>query len=215
MGVKIAIDHKIFPEQDGAPARAVFDGFVLEIAEGEVCAIVGPSGVGKTTLLQIAAGLDAVFAGVVIGRPERIGYMFQAPRLLPWRTARENIELVIPERKTEAGWWLARVGLAEAAQVYPDRLSLGMARRVSLARALAVEPQLLLLDEPFAALDETTARAMQQLLGEELDRLRPTTLLVTHQWDEATAFADRILTLQGAPARIVADLRVSRAKAAE
>jgi NitT/TauT family transport system ATP-binding protein len=110
--------------------------------------------------------------------------------------------------------WLDRVGLAEAAEVYPQRLSLGMARRVSLARALAIEPQLLLLDEPFAALDEATAGAMQRILAGELARLQPTTLLVTHHRSEAAALADRVITLEGSPARIADDHPLVRSRAA-
>ncbi len=213
--MRIAIERKVFPAQDEAPARIVFEDLHLEIREGEVCALVGPSGIGKTTLLQIAAGLDPDFTGAVTGRPEPVGYLFQAPRLLPWRTARENLELVLPERPREAAVWLDRVGLSEAAEVYPQRLSLGMARRVSLARALAVRPSLLLLDEPFAALDEATADAMQRLVAGELARSRPTTLLVTHQWSEAVALADRVVALAGSPARIASDRLVPRARAAE
>jgi NitT/TauT family transport system ATP-binding protein len=215
MTLRIAIDRKIFPAQDEAPARLVFENLRLEIAQGEVCALVGPSGIGKTTLLQIAAGLDRDFEGTVTGRAEPVGYLFQAPRLLPWRTARQNLELVLPERPGDAAAWLDRIGLSDAAEVYPQRLSLGMARRVSLARALAVEPGLLLLDEPFAALDEATADAMRRLLAAELKRLRPTALLVTHQWSEAVALADRIVTFEGSPARIAADRLVPRARAAE
>ncbi|HEV2603239.1 MAG TPA: ATP-binding cassette domain-containing protein [Microvirga sp.] len=214
-GVGITVGRKVFPAQGGAPARLLFENLDLALAPGEVCAVVGPSGVGKTTLLQITAGLDRAYDGTVTGRPARIGYHFQSPRLLPWRTARENLELVLPGRPDDALAWLDRVGLAEAAEVYPQRLSLGMARRVSLARALAIEPQLLLLDEPFAALDEATAEAMQRVVARELARLRPTTLLVTHHWPEAAALADRVITLEGSPARIVDDHPLVRSRAAE
>ncbi len=215
MTLRIGIARKVFPAQAEAAARPVFEDFHLEVADGEVCALVGPSGTGKTTLLQIVAGLDRDFTGEVGGRPEPLGYAFQTPRLLPWRTARQNLELILPDRRQEAAAWLDRVGLSESAEVYPQRLSLGMAHRVALARALAVAPKLLLLDEPFAALDESTAEDMQQLVSNELTRLRPTTLLVTHQWSEAVALSDRIVTLAGSPARIVRDHRVSRARAAE
>ena len=214
MTLTITVERKLFPARENAPERRLFEGIRLAVASGEVCAIVGPSGIGKTSLLQIAAGLDRDFAGAVAGRPEPVGYLFQAPRLLPWRTARENLE-VLGLSSDEAESWLARVGLAGEGEVYPQRLSLGMARRVALARALAVRPKLLLLDEPFSALDEATAESMRALLVAELAALRATTLLVTHSWHEATALADRIVALDGAPARIVSDRPVVKARAAE
>jgi len=215
MTMRIVIARKVFPARGNAPARALFEDLALELADGEVCAVVGPSGTGKTSLLQIAAGIDSDFAGSVSGRPEPVGYVFQAPRLLPWRTARQNLELVLGDAKGEADSWLARIGLAGEGEVYPQRLSLGMARRVALARALAVLPKLLLLDEPFSALDEATAEAMQRLLASHLADWRPTTLLVTHNWHEAAALAGRIVTLEGAPARVVSDRPVLKTRAAE
>lgn len=215
MTVRIVIQHKVFPARADAPARVVFDRFTLDLADGEICAVVGPSGIGKTSLLHIVAGLDDDFSGAVEGRPRPIGYLFQSPRLLPWRTARQNLELVIPDHPEKAAEWLAQVGLAGAENVYPQRLSLGMARRVALARALAVEPALLLLDEPFSALDEATARDMQDLVSAQLKKLRPTALLVTHHWHEAAALAHRVITLDGSPARIVDDRPIRSARAAE
>ncbi|WP_445502707.1 ABC transporter ATP-binding protein [Microvirga sp. G4-2] len=215
MTMRVVIRHKVFPARADAPARVVFDQFALDLERGEVCAIIGPSGIGKTSLLHIVAGLDQDFDGSVEGRPREIGYLFQAPRLLPWRTARENLELVIPDHPERAEAWLAQVGLEGSENVYPQRLSLGMARRVSLARALAVEPKLLLLDEPFSALDEATAKDMQDLVATQVKRLRPTTLLVTHHRHEAAALAHRVITLDGSPARIVDDRPVRSARAAE
>ena len=215
MTMRIAIGRKVYPAQADAPARVLFEGLSLELDDGEVCAIVGPSGIGKSSLLQMIAGLDCDFVGSIEGRPEPIGYLFQSPRLLPWRTARQNLELVVPGHPERAGEWLAKVGLAGSEDVYPQRLSLGMARRVALARALAVGPKLLLLDEPFSALDETTARDMQNLVALHLRQLRPTTLLVTHHRHEAAALASRIVTLDGSPARIVDDQPIRSARAAE
>jgi ABC-type nitrate/sulfonate/bicarbonate transport system ATPase subunit len=148
----------------------------------------------------------------VTGAPQPVGYLFQSPRLLPWRTARENLELVI---RGGAGEWLVQVGLAGSEDVYPQRLSLGMARRVALARALAVQPKLLLLDEPFSSLDEETSRDMQDLVGRHVAKLRPTTLLVTHHWHEAAALAQRVITLDGCPARVVEDRPIRQPRAAE
>jgi NitT/TauT family transport system ATP-binding protein len=215
MTMRINIEKKVYQAQAEAPARVLFDGLSVEFKDGEVCAIVGPSGIGKSSFLQMVAGLDCDFVGSVAGRPAPIGYLFQSPRLLPWQTARQNVELVIPEHPERAKEWLMQVGLADSEDVYPQRLSLGMARRVALARALIIEPKLLLLDEPFSALDEATAAGMQHLVAKHLRRLRPTTLLVTHHRHEAAALADRIITLDGSPAQIVNDQPVRRARAAE
>ncbi len=215
MTMRIDIERKVYPAQAGAPARVLFDGLTLELEDGKVCAIVGPSGIGKSSLLQMAAGLDRDFVGSIEGRPQPVGYLFQSPRLLPWRTARQNLELVTSGHPGRAKEWMARVGLAGSEDVYPQRLSVGMARRVALARALAVEPKPLLLDEPFASLDEDTSKAMQNLVAVHLKKLRPTTLLVTHHWHEAAALAQRVITLDGSPARIVDDQPVRQARAAE
>ncbi|WP_262272789.1 ABC transporter ATP-binding protein [Microvirga yunnanensis] len=215
MTIRIMIARKIHPAQGGAPPRVLFDNLALELADGEVCAIVGPSGIGKSSLLQIVAGLDTDFEGSVTGLRQPVGYLFQTPRLLPWRTARRNLELALPDQPAKAGEWLRQIGLAGSEDVYPHQLSLGMARRVALARALAVEPKLLLLDEPFASLDDDTSREMQNLVASHVRRLRPTTLLVTHHWHEAAALAHRVITLGGSPARIVEDRPFHEARAAE
>jgi ABC-type nitrate/sulfonate/bicarbonate transport system ATPase subunit len=215
MTMRIAIERKIYPGQAGAPARPLFENLRFELGDGEVCAIVGPSGIGKSSLLQIVAGLDRDFAGSLTGLPQPVGYLFQSPRLLPWRTARQNLEIVMPGQPERAGEWLAQVGLAGSEDVYPQRLSLGMARRVALARALAVAPKLLLLDEPFASLDGDTARDMQDLIKSYIEKMRPTTLLVTHHWPEAAALAQRVITLDGVPARIMDDRPIRQARAAE
>jgi NitT/TauT family transport system ATP-binding protein len=193
--------------RDRAPILA---DIALELAPGEVCAVMGPSGIGKTTLLAIAAGLDTDFEGQVTDRPEPVGLAFQDARLLPWRTARENLALALPGREGQALAWLDRVGLAGQGGLYPRALSVGMAQRVGLARALAVDPALLLLDEPFAALDQATADAMRLLLLRSLAGLRPTALLVTHDPDDVLALAHRTIVLAGSPARIVSDRPVDR-----
>jgi ABC-type nitrate/sulfonate/bicarbonate transport system ATPase subunit len=214
MTMRVSIERKTYPAQGMAAARVLFENLSFELADGEVCAIVGSSGIGKSSLLQIVAGLDREFDGVITDLPQPVGYLFQSPRLLPWRTARQNLELVLPEQPGEAAEWLAQVGLAGAEDVYPQRLSLGMARRVALARALAVQPKLL-LDEPFSSLDEETSRDMQNLVATHVKKLRPTTLLVTHQWHEAATLAQRVITLDGSPARIVDDQPMQQARAAE
>jgi NitT/TauT family transport system ATP-binding protein len=180
----IEVRRKCFPAVADSPAVEALRDFRLRVGSGEFLCLVGPSGCGKTTLLNLIAGLDEDFEGVVNPprRPTRIGYVFQTPRLLPWRSVFDK--------------------------AYPERLSIGMQRRVSIARAFAVEPDLLLLDEPFVSLDEATARAMRALLI-EVWRARPTTVIfVTHDLREAIALADRIAVLSPAPARVVAEIPV-------
>jgi NitT/TauT family transport system ATP-binding protein len=182
-------------------AREVLAGVRFALAPGEFVALTGPSGCGKSTLLRLIAGLDRDYAGR-IEAPARIAMAFQEPRLLPWRSARENLLLAGAEAAT-ADAMLADLGLAEAADVPADRLSLGMARRVALARALAVAPDLLLLDEPFASLDEAGAARARALLLRVWRARGCGVLLVTHDPLEAEALADRTILLGGSPARII------------
>ena len=190
-------------------AREVLGGIRFDLAPGEILALAGPSGCGKSTLLRLIAGLDRLFTGRIVG-PACLSMAFQEPRLLPWRSARDNLLLpgAPPAVATEM---LGELGLAEAAEVPADRLSLGMARRVALARALAVAPDLLLLDEPFVSLDAAgAARARALLLAAW--RARPcAVLLVTHDLTEAAALADRILVLAGSPAGIAEQIVVPEA----
>jgi NitT/TauT family transport system ATP-binding protein len=187
----------------------------LQVRPGEVCALVGPSGCGKTTLLNVVAKLDKAFDGEVTHAACRLGYVFQAPRLLPWMTAAENIALMAPTAKRhEVRAWLTAVGLAGHEDIYPERLSLGMARRVSFARALAVKPDLLLLDEPCVSLDEAAARALRTVLRNHLRRHPATVLLVSHDLRTAAALADRIVFLSERPARIVREVAVQLSETA-
>lgn len=175
--------------------RVVIEGLRFSLGEGEVVAMVGPSGCGKTTTLRILAGLDRDFEGEVAwsdGRRRRVGTVFQEPRLLAWRTVRQNLALV---RAAEPEALLAELGVAQAADQYPGALSLGMARRVALARAFAVAPEFLLLDEPFVSLDPAMAEQAREVFIRTW-RARPcAAVLVTHDMDEATRLADRILVL--------------------
>ena len=186
--IEVEIAEKRYPAVAGAPPRLALKGVSLALAAGEFTALVGPSGCGKTTLLNIIAGLDQAYAGRVLRPPRadgaapRLGYVFQTPRLLPWRTVRENVRLVLrPDQDPAvADRLIEAVGLGEAAAIYPPRLSGGMARRAAIARAFAVEPDLLLMDEPFVSLDPDAADQLRQLLL-GLWRARPTTILfVTH-----------------------------------
>lgn len=216
-GIAVEIARKRFPPVGGAPPLTVYDGFRLDVEPGSFVCLLGPSGIGKTTLLNIIAGLDRDFEGTVrfAGTPgPRVAYAFQTPRLLPWRTVLQNILLVMPDGATAAGEAAARrllveMGLGEAAGVYPERLSLGMQRRVALARAFAIEPDLLLMDEPFVSLDEATAERLRELLLGLLARRPATVLFVTHDSREAVRLADRLVVLDGPPAAIRSDFAVS------
>ena len=211
-----SIRRKRYPGVGDAPPHTALEDVDVEMAAGEFVAIVGPSGCGKTTFLNIVAGLDREFEGELRlapragGRPPRIGYVFQNPRLLPWRTVHENIALVLRPDQDHAivDELLGEMGLREAREVYPSRLSVGMSRRVAIARAFAIEPDLLLMDEPFSSLDAATADRLRDLLVETL-KARPTTvLLVTHDLREAVALADRILLLSPAPGRVLAQVPI-------
>ena len=169
--------------------------------------LMGPSGCGKTTLLRIVAGLDDNFTGEIdLPDDTRIGLMFQEPRLLPWRTVRQNLELVAaPNFSPEDMQQLAQsVGIGDMMHRYPQELSLGMARRVALARAFATRPDLLLLDEPFVSLDERTADRLRRLLLEVWSARPTTALLVTHNAREAILLADQLVLLAPRPTRVVA-----------
>jgi NitT/TauT family transport system ATP-binding protein len=216
--LEVDVTGKRFPTPAGAQ-RVVLHDVAFEMHAREFVVVLGPSGCGKTTLLNIVAGLDPDYTGSVRlgGGPPgaaRIGYVFQTPRLLPWRTVRENVALALPggADATVVPRLLDEVGLAEFSDTYPSRLSVGMARRASLARAFAVEPELLLMDEPFVSLDEPTAeRLRRQLLS--LWQSRPTMVLfVTHNTREAVGLADRILILSSSPGRLIADMPVPLAR---
>jgi len=177
--------------------RAVLDGVDLQLRQGDFVALLGPSGTGKTTLLRILAGLDAADGGTVVV-PRSRSVVFQEPRLVPARRVWRNVVLGsrhVRRDRDRAVAALDEVGLAGHADAWPVTLSGGEAQRVALARALATEPGLLLLDEPFAALDALTRIRMHDLVGALIRRHNPAVLLVTHDVDEAILLADRILIL--------------------
>ena len=190
--------------------RPVLAGVDLQIAAGEVVAVIGPSGCGKSTLLRQVAGLDAPDAGEILlgGSPvtpydARTAVAFQEPRLLPWRTLAHNVALGVPrgtsraESREQVARLLDLVGLSGSAGLRPRQVSGGMAQRASLARALARRPGVLLLDEPFGALDALTRLRMQDLLLEVHAEQPTTVLLVTHDVEEALYLADRVVLLGG------------------
>lgn len=176
----------------------------LQVASGQTIALVGPSGIGKSSLLRVFAGLETSYHGTcsVAGKA---AIVFQEPTLLPWRNLRDNITITTGVTEQEADAALADVGLAHRASEFPNRLSLGQQRRLSLARAFAVKPALLLLDEPFVSLDPALVDDMMALFIALRDAHQVTTVLVTHVEAEAQRLADRIVTLAGAPGRIIAD----------
>jgi len=187
--------------------NTVIDGLDLEIAEGEFVALLGRSGSGKTTLLRTLAGLDGPSGGEV-RVPESRAVVFQDARLLPWKPVWQNVMLGLGRRdaRARAEVALAEVGLDHRADAWPLTLSGGEAQRAALARALVREPKILLLDEPFAALDALTRIQMHDLVLGLWRRHTPAVLLITHDIDEAIALADRVLVLDGG--RIVAEERI-------
>jgi ABC-type nitrate/sulfonate/bicarbonate transport system ATPase subunit len=208
----VRVRRKRFPAVGDAPAKLVIENLALEVPRNGFVALFGPSGCGKTTLLNLVAGLDPDFEGEVsLPEPARIGYVFQEPRLLPWLTVEDNLKLVLPEDGASAETipaWLAEMGLADVRAVFPTRLSLGMARRVALARAFIIQPTVLLMDEPFVSLDEATADRLRRLLLETLRAHPATVLFVTHNLREAITLADRIALLSPTPARVLREFEV-------
>ncbi len=176
----------------------------LRIERSETLALVGPSGVGKTSLLRIIAGLEERYRGsfAVSGRTAMV---FQEPTLLPWRNLRDNLCITADVSAAEAIAALQEVGLAARAEEFPNNLSLGQQRRLSLARAFAVKPDLLLMDEPFVSLDPDLVEEMMALFAKLRAAYQVTTIIVTHVEAEAKRLASRIVTLGGSPGRITRD----------
>ena len=193
----------------------VIGGLDLDVAPSEIVAVVGPSGCGKSTLLRLIAGLDTHYRGEILVADEKVcgphpavGLVFQEPRLFPWLDVEHNVAFGLRERdNTRARELVAAaleaVELTQFARALPKELSGGMAQRVALARALVTEPQVLLLDEPFSALDAFTRMRLQDHLLTAWTRYRPTLLLVTHDLDEAVYLADRVVLLGERPGRVV------------
>jgi NitT/TauT family transport system ATP-binding protein len=211
--IRVDVERKIFPALADRDAQLVLSNVSFEVAPREFVVLTGPSGCGKSTLLNIIAGLDKDFEGAIdLGAArDQMTFIFQSPRLLPWRTVYENIALALPEgdpRVARIPDMLERVGLTQAANAYPERISLGMQRRASLARGFIVEPQILLMDEPFVSLDDPTAQSLRQLLLELINRQPTTVIFVTHDRAEAIQLGTRILRLSPGQASVVDDVPV-------
>jgi NitT/TauT family transport system ATP-binding protein len=205
--LELCIDSKTYLSADGTPVEVV-RGLNLRLEAGSFGALIGPSGCGKTTILKIAAGLDLDFRGEIrTPGAGRLGIVFQEPRLLPWRTVEQNIRLALPAGDTTADLTelVEILGLGSHLARYPGELSLGLARRAAIARAFAVRPDFLLLDEPFVSLDETVADRLRDELVALTTRTKITTLFVTHNLDEAIQLSDRLFFLSDRPTRIIAE----------
>ena len=210
-----------FPQADGQPLTAV-QAVSLAVRDGEVVSLIGPSGCGKSTLLCIGSGLYAPSEGQAFVDGERVegpnahvAFMLQKDLLLPWRTVAENVMLGVEiqgvpaaERKRRAQALLENLNLGEFSGHYPHQLSGGMRQRVALARTLAIDPTVLLLDEPFSAVDAQTRMALQRELAQTLKRAGKTALLITHDLLEAVTLSDRVLVMSKRPGRIIDEIAI-------
>lgn len=213
--IEIHITRKEFPSATKAGPVVVIGSLDLTLTDVEFVCLVGPSGCGKTTLLHLIAGLDRDFEGQIrfagIDTRPHIGYVFQEPRLLPWRTVRQNIELASAPGEIDSyliDHLLAVMDLTSVQHQFPERLSLGMSRRVALARAFSIRPDLLLMDEPFVSLDAPTSRRIRELLLKVWEERPHTVLFVTHDLREAIALADRIVFLTSRPMTVIEQVEV-------
>jgi NitT/TauT family transport system ATP-binding protein len=210
-----------FPRKGAAPLQVLKD-IDVTVMPGEVVALVGPSGCGKTTLFRILSGLmRSAEGGVLVGNKEvdgpnaELGFVFQNDRLLPWKTVRDNVAFGLRSRgvgrataEAKAEEMIELVGLGGFGDSLPHQLSGGMRQRVNIARSLALEPKVLLMDEPFSALDAQTREVMQEELMEIWKRAGSTVLFITHQIDEAVFLADRVVVMRARPGRIATTIDI-------
>ncbi|MEF2072586.1 ABC transporter ATP-binding protein [Consotaella aegiceratis] len=211
--LRLHIRRKHYVDADGNTVE-VLDDVAFALPRNAFTCLIGPSGCGKTTTLRILMGLDEHYEGEIDAalRTARLGAAFQEPRLLPWRTLAQNVALATrgaaepSDALVKAA--LADVGLGDLGDRYPGQISLGQQRRAALARAFAVQPEILYLDEPFVSLDEATAQRLRRLLVELWSSRQVTVLMVTHNVREAVQLADRIVLMTERPARVAAELLV-------
>jgi len=199
-------------------ALRVIDNVAFSLSSGQIVTLVGPSGCGKSSLLRIIAGLDTDYRGRVLINGQNahlhsgdVGFIFQEPRLLPWLTVAENVGFELGKagaRHPRVGQLLAEVGLGDFADAYPKQLSGGMAQRAAIARGLFTQPGLLLLDEPFSAVDAFTRMRLQDLLLSIAARRKTTLLMVTHDVNEAAYLSDRVIVMASGPGRISGEIEV-------
>lgn len=210
MRLEVDITGKTFRSAAGE-THEVLAPVRFSLGAGEVGVLVGPSGCGKSTMLRIILGLDRDFQGDVTRPPNaRIGMVFQEPRLLPWRSVEQNVRLAAPEiDEAKLAELLGILELGAHRSHFPGELSLGLARRVALARAFAVEPDLLVLDEPLASLDDALAGRLREEIATLVASRPVMTLLVTHSLDDAVRLGDRLFFLSPRPARILADVPIA------
>jgi len=216
--LRVAIDSKWYRPRESEPVEAVRN-LAFGIAAGEIVCLIGPSGAGKTTTLRILLGLDTAFAGRVSGA-EQAGIVFQEPRLLPWLDVAGNVgfglaDLPRSERRTRVSRALERVGLAEHGGRWPRELSGGQQQRVAIARAFVAQPRVLLLDEPFSALDAFTRKGLHDQLLDLWAESKPTILIVTHDVGEAVTLADRVVVMRPRPGRLDETVAIGLARPRE
>lgn len=209
----VRVDRKVYRKARTEAVEAV-RGLAFSLCEGEITCLIGPSGAGKTTTLRILLGLDRDFEGAVTPAPDQVGIamVFQDPRLLPWRTIEQNVRLGLPreQRGRDLDGLFASLGLGAWRGHYPGALSLGMQRRVALARALALTPRVLVLDEPFVSLDDAAAAGLRALVVGAVTGSGTSVLMVTHNVAEAIEIADRLLLVSPRPARLLASEPLER-----
>jgi ABC-type nitrate/sulfonate/bicarbonate transport system ATPase subunit len=214
--LEMRIDSKIYRSAANGRIEVLRD-FVLGLETGSFVTLVGPSGCGKTTILRMAAGLDLDFRGERRVQPStRVAMVFQEPRLLPWRTVEDNIRIAMHAASVigDIGEWLERFDLADQRRQHAGELSLGQARRVAMARAMSINPDLLLLDEPLVSLDDNIAARLRGQLRAIADSRKVGIVLATHDLAEAVELSDRLLFLGGKPARttLEKDLSIPRSR---
>ena len=220
--IRIENAGKTFPGERGRPPFEALRGVSFDVADGEFVSIIGPSGCGKTTLLRLIHGLEPLSTGAVYSGDRRIdgpssssAMIFQQFNLFPWLTVRRNVAFGLEVAKRppaecaeRADHFVKLVGLERFADHYPHELSGGMQQRVGIARALALDPKVLLMDEPFGALDAITREQLQREIADILAQSKKTVVFITHNMDEAIFFSDRILVMGARPGRILEEVRV-------